>query len=596
MVDLVANWVRRRPDSQAVREPLGGAVLTYRELWEKSAWLSAHLAGAGVRKGDLVAVSLPRSADLVVALLGILRAGAAYLPLDTFAPSDRIRGILQDSGVKNVVCAESDDRAGSWPVRSLGIPDRLPAGQVPTGSAAGDDTIYVTYTSGSTGRPKGVVIPHRGVVRLVVSPNFCTIEPGDRIASTCNPAFDGTTWEIWGALASGATVVPFPQLTSMTMDDWLRLLGDEAITSMLLTTSLFHSVARERPDAFHTVKNLLVGGEQLDVATVRRVLETRPPARLVNCYGPTEGSAIASFFECTAESLAGVGRVPIGYALQETDLLVLDEHLREVPQGGVGELCLGGPGVASGYLGAPDLTADRFVIEPTRGARVYRTGDLVKRLSTGALEMVGRRDRQVKLRGFRIELEEVERVIVESGVVDAAFVEKVGDGPAATLVGFVLPRTADTTADAQEVLSTLPALLARDLPAYMVPARWVLLPELPLGATGKADRGAMLQLLDLDSADSGTRRPEEPSDPVHAGILTILRDLLETAEVPSGANFVQLGGNSILAVRVAHRIRATWDLPVEPADVLAAETVGDLIGRLKDGDSLSSTPRSLPKF
>ena len=185
---------------------------------------------------------------------------------------------------------------------------------------------------------------------------------------------------------------------------------------------------------------------------------------------------------------------------------------------------------------------------------------------------------------------------LRQGMVDAAFVEKVGDGPAAILAGFVLPRTTNATVDTQELLENLPTLLASDLPAYMIPARWILLSELPLSATGKVDRGAMLQLLDLNLADSGTRRPEEPADPVHAGILKILRDLLETIEVPSGANFVELGGNSILAVRVAHQIRDKWNLTVEPADILAAETVGGLIGRLKDGDTFSRTPQPLPEF
>jgi amino acid adenylation domain-containing protein len=580
MADLVASWVRLQPESLAVREPLTGAVLTYRELWEKSGWLASELAEMGIRKGHFVAIDLPRSADLVVAFLGVVRAGAAYLPLDTFAPTDRVAGILQESGVEVVVCGRPGSRRQSSAVRWLPVSHRPSSGPVPAETAAGKDAIYVIYTSGSTGRPKGVVIPHCGVVRLVTSPNFYLIEPGDRVANTCNPAFDGTTWEIWSALASGATVVPFPRLTSLGMDDWLALLRNEGITSMLLTTSLFHTIAWERPEAFGTLRDLLVGGEQLDLFAARRVLAARPPLRLVNCYGPTEGSSIATYFECTEQSLADVDRVPIGYALQQTSLFVLDDELRAVPAGEVGELCLGGPGVATGYLGRPELTAERFVIEPTSGMRVYRTGDLVKELPTLALEMVGRRDRQVKLRGFRIELAEIERVAAATGLIDAVFVEKVGEGVTAVLVGFALPARCGDTMDIGKLPDLLSARLAERLPAYMVPSQWIVLSELPLGPTGKADRAAMLTLLASQEPEARQAARSDSAEPVVSAVRTILLETLGVSDLPASANFVELGGNSILAVSVAVRIQEQLALPLEPADVLTAGSMAELIERL----------------
>ncbi|RSM62495.1 amino acid adenylation protein [Amycolatopsis sp. WAC 01376] len=571
---LVEEWVERGPEACAVREPLTGRSMNYRELWLQAGRLAEVLAAEEVRPGDLVAVDLPRSLDLVVAFLGVVRARAAYLPLDVHAPAERIAGIVEESGSRVLICAPSAEagRRARLPsgVRVLSVPQERgepDSPSAPAEAAAGEDPIYVTYTSGSTGRPKGVVIPHRAVNRLVVEPNYCTIEPGDRVANTCNPAFDVTTCEIWSTLTSGGTVVPFPLLTDVTMNAWADLVRTEEITTMFLTTSLFHTVAWERPDAFGSMKNLVVGGEQLDLAAVRRVLAARPPTRLVNGYGPTEATAFATFFECTVESLAGVERIPIGHALQKTTVHVLDEDLNPVPAGETGELCLGGPGVATGYLNRPELTAERFVIEPSTGERVYRTGDLVREVAGGALEMLGRKDRQIKLRGFRIELEEIERVAVSTGLVDAAFVEKVGAGASAELVAFLLP----AKGTGEDVAGALAAGLAGKLPGYMIPAHWHVLSELPVGATGKADRARMLALF----AEAGREDPAETGsfdDPVLAQVKGILRDVLGRSNFSAADNFLDIGGNSVLAVQVASRIQQRYAVPLEPADVLLAES------------------------
>ncbi len=574
---LVEEWVKRRPETCAVREPVTGRSMNYRELWQHAGRLAEILVAQDVCPGDLVAVDLPRSLDLVVAFLGVVRARAAYLPLDVHAPAERIADIVEESGSRVLICAPQAEagRRAILPsgVRVLSVPQERGEtdSTAPMGAAAGEDPIYVTYTSGSTGRPKGVVIPHRAVNRLVVEPNYCTIDPGDRVANTCNPAFDVTTCEIWSTLTSGGTIVPFPLLTDVTMNAWADLVRTEEITTMFLTTSLFHTVAWERPDAFGSMKNLVVGGEQLDLAAVRRVLAARPPARLVNGYGPTEATAFATFFACTTESLAGAERIPIGYPLQKTTVHVLDEDLNPVPAGESGELCLGGPGVATGYLNRPELTAERFVIAPSSGERVYRTGDLVREVAGGALEMLGRKDRQIKLRGFRIELEEIERVAVSTGLVDAAFVEKVGEGASAELVAFLLPAKG-TDEDPTEALA---GELTAKLPGYMIPAHWHVLPELPVGATGKADRARMLALF----AEAGRDEPAEDDssdDPVLSQVKGILRDVLGRSNFSAADNFLDIGGNSVLAVQVASRIQQRYAVPLEPADVLLAESFAAL--------------------
>ncbi|MFB7914713.1 non-ribosomal peptide synthetase [Streptomyces sp. NPDC056061] len=583
IIDRIAHWVDNTPSATAVHEVRGGVHLTYAELWERSGRLAHALRSAGVRIGDTVAVDLPRSADLIVAFLGVVRSGAAYLPFDIHAPIRRLDGILEESGTKLVVGRPGARTWASSGIRTLSVTADL-AAQAETRSLADavvgpEDPVYVTYTSGSTGRPKGVVIPHRAVKRLVTTPNYCVVEPGDRVANTCNPAFDVTASEVWGTLASGAAVVPFPALTEYGMAEWTRLVRSERIATMFLPTSVFHTIAREHPDAFADLRDLVVGGEQLDLDTVRRVLNAGPPRRLVNGYGPTEGTSFATYFECTQEGLAHAERVPIGFPLQGTDLYVLDDELGRVAPGEVGELCLGGPGVANGYLHRPDLTAERFVRDPATGERVYRTGDMVRELPSGALEMLGRRDRQIKLRGFRIELEEVERSTIATGIPEAAFVEKVGEGASAALVGFVLPGKPHLDPDARKQwVSELNATLLERVPDYMVPSRWVVLETVPLGPTGKADRKAMIASLPTREAEGDGHTKSALDSESECKTLPMVRtaisQVIDGVAVP-GISFVESGGNSILAVRVVDRLNRIIGTPVSAADLLIAETLED---------------------
>ena len=563
--------------------------LTYRELWQRSGWLSGALAERGVGRGSVVAIALERSVSLVVAFLGILRTGAAYLPLDAAAPTPRLDGMMRDADTDLIVCT-SEARAGNdrqWKhlpsgMHLITVPTAGSAAPAPSGST-GDDPAYVAFTSGSTGRPKGVVVPHRAVRRLAVAPLFCTVGPGDRVGNAANPAFDATTFEIWNALIAGAAVVVLPTVADLPLDDWIDLIRRERINGLFLTTSLFHTLARERPAAFSSLDTLVVGGEQLELGAVRRVLAADPPARLVNGYGPTETTTFAAYFDCTPDSVQFIDRIPIGDPLQDTTLSILDDRLTPVPPGELGELCIGGPGVALGYLGLPQLTAEKFVEHPETTEVIYRTGDLARLLPTGRYEVMGRRDRQVKLRGFRIELAEIERAAIASGLLDAAFVEKVGDGPAAALVGFALP--VSDPQPAGPVVGALQEVLRTRLPSYMLPARWVVLDRLPIGSTGKTDRGALLALLNpLDFT---------PTDPTQSNALTddlaeIWRDVLGVPQVSPADNFLDLGGNSILAMQVAARMRERLGRSVEVAEILLADTLaalGTQVERVNSGGS-----------
>jgi amino acid adenylation domain-containing protein len=557
--------------------------LTYAQLWERSGWLAGELAGLGVAPGALVAVDLDRSIDLVVALLGIVRAGAAYLPLDDRAPTERLATILEEARTALVI--SSAKGAGARPgerlpasVQRLGVPESAPPdGRVGKVAVDADAPVYVAYTSGSTGRPKGVVVPHRAVLRLVTAPRFCTLEVGERVANASNPAFDATTFELWSTLTAGATVVVFPSVADLTVERWSRLVRAESIDSMFLTTSLFHMVARERPDAFRDLRTVIVGGEQMDVAATRRVLAAGPPRRLVNGYGPTETTTFASYYDCTAASLAGLDAVPIGFALQETRLHVLDQRLRPVPEGEPGELCIGGPGVAIGYLRRPELTTERFVPEPggAPGSLMYRTGDVVRRLPDGALVLLGRRDRQVKLRGFRVELEEIERSVLATGLAESAVVEKVGDGPAASLVGFVA-----TPAGSADLAAAIEVQLATRLPGYMIPRRWIVLSRMPLGPTGKVDREQLLRRVSPRGGDGGGGGAR---DALTEGVGRIWCAILGLGAVDGASNFIESGGNSILAAQLASRISTELAIPVEPADVLLATSFEEFTSQIRLG-------------
>ncbi|MET7669085.1 non-ribosomal peptide synthetase [Micromonospora luteifusca] len=576
--DLVGTWVRRSPDATAVREAVTGREMTYRELWQAATRLATELTRHGVRRGDIVALAMERSAELIVGILAIARCGAAYLPLDVSNPADRNTALVTEAAVRLVVTA-ADGEPADWALPADLTWLRATVAAAPTASdqpaldeqAGGDDPLYVAYTSGSTGRPKGVVVPHRAVVGLVDGAEYCPVAPGDRVVSLSNPAFDATTFEVWSTLTAGGTLVVLPAVTDMTLDDWVDLLRAEAITTMFLTTSLFHMVARERPAAFGTVRNLLVGGEQMQLAAARAVLAATPPRRLVNAYGPTETTTFAAYHEVTAANLVGVDRVPIGRALQHTTLRLLDDQQRPVAEGATGELCIGGPKVALGYLGQPELTAQRFVRLPD-GEVVYRSGDLARLTPDGGVELLGRYDRQVKLRGFRIELEEIERATMATGLADVAIVEKVGDGPQALLVGFVLPAAASAPTPSQ-----LSAALVARVPRYMVPARWIVLEALPVGQTGKADRAALLALV----ADDGPGG-DESGDPVLAGVTETWRDVLNLSTVTRTDTFLDLGGNSILAIQAASRLTERLGVEVEPHDVLLATSAADLVDRLRD--------------
>ncbi|WP_224242634.1 non-ribosomal peptide synthetase [Hyalangium gracile] len=426
--ELFEAHARRAPDAIALR--FGSSALTYGELDRRSNRLAHRLRALGIGAESVVAVCLERSAELIISLLGVLKAGGAYMPLDTRYPRKRLAFMLRDARASAVIASPTEAAA----LPEFDIPQlRVEAER--TGwegdddsplppSAGAENLAWVLYTSGSSGMPKGVMGTHRGVARLVVGTDYMTVSPGDRFAHVSNVSFDAGTWEIWGALLNGATLVGLTREEVSAPEQLEAKLRAERITHLLLTTALFNHVAAERPGALSSVGTLLFGGEQADPVAVRAILAASQPARLLNAYGPTEITTIASTHtirELPAEARA----VSIGLPISNTSIHLLDTEGREVPVGVVGELHIGGEGLARGYIHRPELTAERFIpdaVSGNAGARLYRTGDLARRQSDGTLEFLGRVDQQVKIRGHRIEPGEVEAVLASHPVVKQAVV------------------------------------------------------------------------------------------------------------------------------------------------------------------------------
>jgi amino acid adenylation domain-containing protein len=407
----------------AARTPCAPAIIdgveqiSYAELELRANRLAHHLRARGARRGVLVGVCLERSLEMIVALLGILKTGAAYLPIDPQSPPRRITFMLADAEVP-LVLTLSRWEAAIPPFAGRAI--RLDAealeiaAQPSTAPAAGsvpEDIAYVMYTSGSTGRPNGSLIVHRAIARLVCETNFVSIGPADRVAHACHGCFDPATFEIWGALLNGACLVVFPQPWVLAPRELAARIRALRITVLWLTSALFNTVAAVVPDAFATITNLLIGGEAVDARWVRRVLAAGAPRRLLNAYGPTESTVFAAW-QLVQHVAQDATSVPIGQPISGTEIHILDDQLRPVAAGKTGEICLAGDGLARGYLNRPELTRERFVPHPFEpGARMFRTGDLGRYNADGEIEYLGRRDRQVKLRGFRVDPGEIEALL-----------------------------------------------------------------------------------------------------------------------------------------------------------------------------------------
>ncbi|GAA2800464.1 hypothetical protein GCM10010505_29090 [Kitasatospora aburaviensis] len=557
--ELFARQVRATPDAVAV--VASGAELTYRELDQRSDRLARALIRRGVRPQTPVAVLLDRSAELVVAILAIVKAGGAYVPLDARFPSSRIDLILRESGAALVLTEEV-------------LTALLQAEPEPSAVDVPCDPrqlAYIMYTSGSTGRPKGVAVTHRDVVGHALTPEF---RGGghERVLMHSPTAFDLSTYELWVPLLNGGRIVVAPP-EQLDLDLLQHTITTHGVTGLWLTAGLFRLVAEERPGLLAGVREVWTGGDVVSPAAVARVRAACPGIEVVNGYGPTEATTLATCHP--VRSLPeDAATVPIGGPMANMRAYVLDAHLRPVPTGLVGELYLAGVGVARGYHGRPGLTAERFVADPygPAGSRMYRTGDLAWwQTGGGTLEFAGRADHQVKLRGLRIEPGEIEAILAGCpGVAQAAVVAREDRPGDKRLVAYLVP--APEGAPEPGVLS---GRLRRELPDYMVPAAFVTVDALPLTANGKLDRAA-LPAPEYGASEAG-RGPRTPQEQLLCGLFA---EVLGREQVGIDDNFFDLGGHSLLAARLASRVRETLGLELGLRMLFEAPTVAGLTERL----------------
>ncbi|MET9183028.1 amino acid adenylation domain-containing protein, partial [Kitasatospora aureofaciens] len=587
--------------AQAARTPEAVAVVhrdervSYAELDARANRLARLLAARGVGPERRVALALPRSVELVVAVLAVLKAGGAYVPIDPDYPADRIAYTLRDSAPElllttTTAAARLPDPA--VPLLLLDTPetaaelDRTGAG-APAPALGPDHPAYVIYTSGSTGRPKGVVIPHANVARLFAATDHW-FSPGPEDVWTLfhSYAFDFSVWELWGALLHGGSLVVVPFETSRSPRDFLELLVRERVTFLNQTPSAFYQLMQadqEEPElgALLALRRVVFGGEALDLARLapwyERHAEDAPV--LVNMYGITETTVHVSYRPLDAGTAAGQSRSLIGAGIPDLRLYLLDSRLRPVPAGVPGELYVAGAGLARGYLGRPGLTAERFVADPygAPGTRMYRTGDLARWTAGGELDYLGRIDAQVKIRGFRIELGEIGSVLSRRPEVASAAVVVREDAPGEKrLVGYLVPAAGPVDPDA------LRTHLAAELPDYMLPAALVPLERLPLTPNGKLDERALPA--PGPGRAGGGRGPRTPLEEVLCGLFA---DVLDLDRVGIDDNFFELGGHSLLAGRLVAGMReltGTDDLGVRA--LFQAPTVAglaELLAGARDG-------------
>ncbi|WP_406432977.1 amino acid adenylation domain-containing protein [Streptomyces sp. NBC_00631] len=579
--ELFSAQAARTPDRVAVSD--GRTRLTYRELDLASNRLAHRLSARGAGPETLVGVCLDRGADVVVAILAVLKAGAGYVPLDPRYPPARLALTLEDSGCRSVVA--DADLADLLPGADLvdvadAYDPTLPA--APPGSGVRPaNTAYVIYTSGSTGRPKGVTVTHANVSRLfAVTADEFGFGPEDTWSLFHSFAFDFSVWELWGALLHGGRVVVVPYAVSRDPEAFWELVRSERVTVLSQTPSAFRQLAAVAADRGHPATDLrlvVFGGEALEPAMLRDWLAhhgDRSP-QLVNMYGITETTVHVTLRSLTTADAAGTGS-PIGHPLADLGLALLDADLEPVPVGVQGELYVLGAGVSRGYLGRPALTAERFLPDPFTGARMYRTGDLAILRPDGELVFCGRADQQVQLRGFRIEPGEIEAALLaEPEVRSAAVVVRADGGDAERLVGYVVPAPG-----AEPDVAELRRRLAERLPGHMVPAALVLLDRLPLTVNGKLDRAALPA--PQPPRPAAARPDAAAAEPAADALAAIWADVLGVEQVGEDDDFFVLGGDSMHAVQVVAAARAAG-LAMTVADLFTHPTVGRLLAMLAAG-------------
>ncbi len=603
--ELFEECAARVPNNVALE--YRGRELTYGELNRRANQLAHYLRSIGVKPETRVAVGVERGLEMVVGMLAVLKAGGAYVPLDLSYPEQRLQFILQDSAPVALLVRSDLYGLPAGIEAGLQIVDAgnesvyedMPETNLGRGETGVDSEClaYVIYTSGSTGEPKGSEIPHRSIPGFIFGTDYVRFDEKTVLLQHSSLSWDPPTLELWGALLTGGRSVLAHQQRVTTGEEIREYVQGRGVNTLWLTAALFNSIVESDVKCLEGLKYLMTGGETASAPHIRRAVQELPGMRVVNGYGPSECTVFSSCYVVPADLPERVMSLPIGKPIGDRRMYVLDQWMNVTPIGVVGEGFIGGASVARGYMGQPQMTAEKFVPDPMggeMGGRLYRTGDLLRWRKDGTIEFVGRNDFQVKVRGFRIELGEIEAVLhQESGVQGCAVVAKTGVNGSKRLVAYVV---GDRNPE------ELRRELKGKLPAYMIPNAIVGLPGLPLTSNGKLDRQALEKLEDLDSGDL-EENYEAPRTAVEVQLAEIWAEVLQVARVGRHGNFFDLGGHSLLATSVASRCRNVFALDVPVRAIFESPTIAELAEVIElelqsqkrkpgDGKDIRPAPRS----
>ena len=554
--------------------------ITYSELDQKSSQFAHYLVHhLHLQREDPVGICLERSTDFIISILGIIKAGACYLPLDLDYPEKRLALMVEDAQVVAVISNHPHTRLLENMTAPLIILDEKRAQinaeptTLPQVKISSDMLAYIMYTSGSTGTPKGISIPHKGIIRLVSNTNYVHLRSEDTIAQASNTSFDASTFEIWGTLLHGATMIGIEKTVSVSPKDYFQKIEQHGINTLFLTTALFNQFAQQAPWAFRSMNQVLFGGEAVNPKWVHEIMQNSPLRRLLHVYGPTESTTFATWFQVGNTNKTDKS-VPIGRPISNTHTYILDAYLELVPKGVPGELYIGGDGLARGYRHKPAHTAAHFLpdpFSPEPGARMYRTKDIVKEDENGNIVFIGRVDNQVKLRGFRIELGEIEAHLkAHDQIKEAVVLLKEYQKGNRRLIGYLL--LTDQTGFSVEELKNE---LKRKIPEYMIPRNFIILDKFPITPNGKVDHKKLPEPAP-ESMNKGRKRFAKAATKTQQVISDIWKEVLNVQEVSIHDNFFDIGGHSLLIAQVNNRLQERLGRDIPLIDLFQFPTISSL--------------------
>ncbi len=555
----------KTPDNIAV--VLDNKHLTYRQLNEKANQLARTLRIKGVKADSIVAMMVDRSLEMIIGIMAVLKAGGAYLPIDHKYPQDRIEYMIEDSGASILLTQAHIENKASINCTVINIDNE----ELYTGDSTNlehinksDNLAYVIYTSGSTGKPKGNLTMHYNITRVVKNTNYIEINAEDNILQLSNYAFDGSTFDIYGALLNGAKLLLVDRQTVIDINKLSKLIEEENITIFFVTTALFNALVDINIECLKNVRKVLFGGERVSLQHAKKALEYMGKDRIIHVYGPTESTVYATYYFINV-IYEKLGTVPIGSPISNTEIYILNRNDKLQPIGISGELCISGDGLAKGYLNREELTKEKFVQSTYKDKElIYRTGDLARWLPDGSIEFIGRIDHQVKIRGFRIELGEIENELLKHNKIrEAIVIAKEDNSGNKYLCGYVAGEVELSNKELREHLS-------KNLPEYMIPAYFINLDKLPLTANGKVDRKA---LPEPDGSISTGAEYVAPSSEIEEKLVNIWSEVLGIEKIGINDNFFELGGHSLKAINISAKISKELNVSVPLREMFKTPTI-----------------------